>query len=81
MTLTIDGRQFPDGQAVHRMLKTLLQLPSYYGGNADALWDVLSERNEPVNLHLLSMGGEDTAATLCKVTRVVKELGGQVEMD
>ncbi len=63
------------------MLKTLLQLPAYYGGNADALWDVLSERNEPMNLHLLSMGGEDTAATLRKVTRVIKELGGQVEID
>ena len=63
------------------MLKTLLQLPAYYGGNADALWDVLSERNEPVNLHLLSMGGEDTAATLRKVARVVKALGGQVETD
>ena len=81
MTLTIDGRQFPDGQAVHRMLKTLLQLPAYYGGNADALWDVLSERNEPVNLQLLSMGGEETAATLRKVARVVKALGGQVEID
>ena len=35
--LTIDGRQFSDGKAVHRMLKKLLCLPDYYGGNADAL--------------------------------------------
>ena len=39
--LTIDGRQFSDGKAVHRMLKKLLCLPDYYGGNADALRDVL----------------------------------------
>lgn len=73
--LTIDGRQFSDGKAVHRMLKTLLCLPDYYGGNADALYDVLDER---INLRLLSLGGEDTAKTLRKVARVVQDLGGTV---
>ena len=73
--LTIDGRQFSDGKAVHRMLKKLLCLPDYYGGNADALRDVLDERGE---LRLLSLGGEDTAKTLRKVARVVEDLGGTV---
>ena len=50
--LTIDGRQFSDGKAVHRMLKTLLRLPDYYGGNADALRDVLDERGERIDLRL-----------------------------
>ena len=66
--LTIDGRQFSDGKAVHRMLKKLLCLPDYYGGNADALRDVLDERGER----------EDTAKTLRKVARVVEDLGGTV---
>ncbi len=77
--LTIDGRQFADGKAVHRMLKTLLALPDYYGGNADALYDVLSERDERISLRILSTGGADTAATLRKIARVVEDLGGTVE--
>jgi RNAse (barnase) inhibitor barstar len=76
--LTIDGRQFSDGKAVHRMLKKLLCLPEYYGGNADALRDVLDERGERIDLRLLSLGGEDTAKTLRKVARVVQDLGGTV---
>ena len=89
--LTIDGRQFSDGKAVHRMLKKLLcllfaafllcvsasalELPS---GLEDALRDVLDERGERIDLRLLSLGGEDTAKTLRKVARVVEDLGGTV---
>lgn len=76
--LTIDGRQFSDGKAVQRMLKTLLRLPDYYGGNADALYDALDERGERIDLRLLSLGGEDTAKTLRKVACVVQDLGGMV---
>ena len=76
--LTIDGQQFSDGKAVHRMLKTLLRLPDYYGGNADALYDALAERGERIDLRRLSLGGEDTAKTLRKVARVVQDLGGMV---
>ena len=76
--LTIDGRQFSDGKAVHRRLKKLLGLPDYYGGNADALYDALDERSERIDLRLLSLGGEDTAKTLRKVARVVQDLGGMV---
>ena len=76
--LAIDGRQFSDGKAVHRMLKKLLCLPDYYGGNADALYDALDERGERIDLRLLSLGGEDTAKTLRKVARVVQDLGGTV---
>lgn len=60
------------------MLKTLLRLPDYYGGNADALYDALDERSERIDLRLLSLGGEDTAKTLRKVARVVQDLGGMV---
>ena len=76
--LPIAGRQFSDGKAVHRMLKKLLCLPDYYGGNADALYDALDERSERIDLRLLSLGGEDTAKTLRKVARVVQDLGGTV---
>lgn len=60
------------------MLKKLLCLPDYYGGNADALYDALDERSERIDLRLLSLGGENTAKTLRKVARVVQDLGGMV---
>ena len=60
------------------MLKKLLCLPDYYGGNADALYDALDERSERIDLRLLSLGGEDTAKTLRKVARAVQDLGGMV---
>ena len=43
-----------------------------------ALYDVLDERGERIDLRLLSLGGEDTAKTLRKVARVVQDLGGTV---
>lgn len=60
------------------MLKKLLCLPDYYGGNADALYDAMDERSERIDLRMLSLGGEDTAKTLRKVARVVQDLGGMV---
>lgn len=77
-TIYLDGRAYPDGAAVHAALKLLLDLPVYYGANADALYDCLSERREPVNLYIRAMGAGDTADTLRKVTRVVEDLGGNV---
>ena len=74
----LGGRAYPDGAAVHAALKLLLDLPAYYGANADALYDCLSERREPVNLYIRAMGAGDTVDTLRKVTRVVEDLGGEV---
>ena len=43
-TLYLDGRDYASAEALHQALKRLLALPGYYGGNADALHDCLSER-------------------------------------
>lgn len=78
-TLTIDGRQFASGRAVHEMLKTLLHLPAHYGYNADALWDVLQESGNQLNLRILSWGNPDTARALRCIARVVEDTGASVE--
>ena len=65
-------------RALHVYLAYKLNLPTYYGGNLDALYDALDERGERIDLRLLSLGGEDTAKTLRKVARVVQDLGGTV---
>jgi ribonuclease inhibitor len=41
MKIDIDGNDIRTEAAFHRALATALDLP-YYGGNLDALWDVLS---------------------------------------
>ena len=77
-TIYLDGRDYPDARAVHGALKLLLDLPDYYGCNADALHDCLSERREPVRLFLRNGGEGEAAETLRKVCMVVEDLGGDV---
>ena len=57
----------------------LLSLPPYYGLNADALNDCLSERTEPVNLWILDPGEGETASALEIVRAVVTDRGGTVK--
>ncbi|PEE20052.1 barnase inhibitor, partial [Bacillus toyonensis] len=38
----LDGRRFTSKNALHKTLKNKLDLPDYYGENANALWDCLT---------------------------------------
>ena len=81
LTIFIDGRQYASAKEMHLALKMLLDLPEYYGCNADALYDCLSERvDKPVNLVLLSQGEGETAEALRKVVLVIEELGGDTKI-
>ena len=75
-TIYLDGRELDSAAAVHAQLKLLLDLPDYYGGNADALHDCLSERVEPVNVCLAHAPAGEAADALRKVRMVVEDLGG-----
>ena len=77
-TIFIDGNQYATPRELHLALKDMLDLPEHYGCNADALYDCLSERKDPVHVTVLSPGEGDTAAALHKCLRVVKALGGSV---
>ena len=79
LTIFIDGRQYASAKELHLALKMLLDLPEYYGCNADALYDCLSERKDPVNLVVLNEGEGDVADALRKVKRVVEDCGGDVK--
>lgn len=78
-TLFINGNDYTTSRELHLALQRLLRLPAYYGCNADALYDCLSERKETVNLCVLSLGNEDVAAALRKCSAVVEDLGGSVK--
>ena len=77
-TLMLSGSQYDSPEALHAALRAMLCLPDWYGRNADALYDCLSERTEPVSLWIASWGNEETAAALRKVSRVIGDLGGEV---
>ena len=52
MTATLDGLQMQDRASAHEHLKTQLMLPDYYGRNLDALYDLLTERGQPLEITL-----------------------------
>jgi len=40
--IILDGRELTSKEKLHEVLKKELDLPDYYGGNLDALWDCLT---------------------------------------
>lgn len=46
----LDGAKMTTVEAVHQHIADVLSFPSYYGHNLDALWDMLSEINTPVQI-------------------------------
>ena len=78
-TIMLDGSLYPTAGDLHLALKRMLSLPKYYGMNADALNDCLSERSEKVNLWIADPGSGETADALRIVRAVVEDNGGQVK--
>lgn len=52
MQVIIDGRKMTDKQKLHDYLKEHCNFPEYYGNNLDALYDVLTDRLEPLEIKL-----------------------------
>ena len=52
MQVIIDGRNMKDKQTLHVYLKEQCKFPEYYGNNLDALYDVLTDREEPLEIKL-----------------------------
>lgn len=77
-TLWIDADRYKTARELHAALKMLLGLPDYYGMNADALHDCLSERSEPVRLWIASPGEGEVSRSLAGICAVVEDLGGEI---
>lgn len=52
MTIELDGRQMCDRASLHDQLQARLGFPPWYGRNLDALYDLLTERGEPLTIVL-----------------------------
>lgn len=77
-TLYIDPSCYKTPRDLHAALKVMLRLPDWYGMNADALYDCLSERRDPVHLWIASPAEGEVARALSAVCAVVLGLGGKV---
>lgn len=70
MKLELDGHNITSLQQLHREIAQQLELPDYYGENLDALWDVLTEWSEPLEVTvqnssaLLYRLGEESGSVL-----------------
>ena len=55
MKITIlNGKRMRYNKSTHEYLKRKLQFPDYYGNNLDALWDMLTTINAPIEIILLN---------------------------
>ena len=81
--IILDGKRMGDRDALHAELKEKLGLPSYYGGNLDALNDCLGERRENALLVIRDFGdfAESCGAYGMKLLRVFNDNGIQVILD
>jgi len=48
----LDGKNMTSRRRAHHHIKRKLDFPSYYGKNLDALWDILSTINIPLDIVL-----------------------------
>lgn len=77
-TIFLNGSDYATPRELHGAIKRLLNLPDYYGHNADALHDCLTERRETVNLTVWGQGNDEVDAAMEKCMAVIRDLDGKV---
>ena len=79
LTIFVDADKYQTAKELHLALKMLLDLPEYYGCNADALHDCLTERKERPRIVVMSRGAtEETASAMSKCLRVFEDCDCQI---
>lgn len=72
--VTLRGRQMATKEQAHRYLRQMLGLPSWYGGNLDALHDCLTAEGRRV--HITAKRG-DTGALGTALIKVLQDAAAQ----
>ena len=80
-TITIRGIDFTDSAELHDYLERELEFPDYYGRNLDALYDVLTDINEPTKITVDMEGMEDDGMYdyISRVIRVLEDASKENE--
>jgi len=68
----IDLKNIFSADDFHELLEQTLPLPDYYGGNLDALHDVLTEQSEGWDITFTNCG--DAAAILGKYMKSIRKM-------
>ena len=77
MKYVLDALQMLTKTETHPYLKKMLELPEYYGGNLDALYDCLSERDD-IEVEIQNM--PEGKSYVSKVVHVMKDADVKVEI-
>ena len=77
-TIYLDAADLKDKAQVHQTLKLLLDLPDYYGMNADALNDCLGEMREKPRFWVMNPGEGEAAEAIALCCRVAEDNGCEV---
>ena len=77
-TVYIDASRCKTAAELHAQLKVLFDLPDYYGGNADALHDCLSERRTLPRVWIASRGEGEAAEALSSCLPAMEDAGCEV---
>jgi ribonuclease inhibitor len=85
MRVELDCRKMTDKQATHAYLKQELRFPDYYGNNLDALYDLMTDREEETVLvlgHWRQLGAllGDYGISLLETLREASEAHPKVEI-
>jgi len=79
-TIFLDGGNYATPRELHAALKDMLGFPAHYGHNADALWDCLQERTEPLRVIVTGMGEGEAARAMQICLNVFEDAGAEVEI-
>lgn len=53
--IILNAKRMTSVQELHSYIKRKLDFPDYYGGNLDALWDLLSTISNPIHIKLVNI--------------------------
>ncbi len=78
-TICLFGSDYASSRDLHLALKRLLSLPDYYGLNADALNDCLSDFGRCPALWFRAEGPDEVVSALRLIARVFGDNGSDVK--
>ena len=78
-TICLFGADYASSRDLHQALKDLLCLPEYYGMNADALNDCLSELVSPPALWIRRDGTDEVRSAMDLIAAVFRHNGCEVK--
>lgn len=59
--IVLDGAMMTSRETAQRYLAEVFRFPSWYGGNLDALFDLLTAWTEPIEIQFINSGQLDLA--------------------